>query len=43
LQKLLPDTDLGVDLDVLVSRAERQRERLEPFRIDAAERAFGRS
>lgn len=43
LQQLLPDADLGVDLDVLVSRAERQRERLEPFRIDAAERAFGGS
>ena len=43
LKQLMPDTDLGVDLDVLVSRAEDQRQRLEPFRIDAAERAFGES
>jgi hypothetical protein len=32
--------DLGVDLDVLIQRASDQRSRLEPFRIDAAMRAF---
>lgn len=31
---------LGVDLDALIQRAVDQRERLEPFRIDAAKRAF---
>jgi hypothetical protein len=32
--------DLGVDLDALIRRAEDQRRRLEPFRIDAARRAL---
>jgi hypothetical protein len=32
--------DLGIDLDALIERAADQRRRLEPFRIDAAARAF---
>ena len=32
--------DLGVDLDRLIERAEDQRRRLEPFRIEAARRVF---
>ena len=32
--------DLGVDLSELIARAEDQRSRLEPFRIDAARRAL---
>jgi len=32
--------DVGVDLDVLIQRARDQRSSLEPFRIDAAKRAF---
>jgi hypothetical protein len=32
--------DLGVDLDALIQRAADQRRRLEPFRLDAAKRAF---
>jgi len=32
--------DVGVDLDVLIQRARDQRSGLEPFRIDAAKRAF---
>jgi hypothetical protein len=32
--------DLGVDLDRLIERAEDQRRRLEPFRIDAARRVL---
>jgi hypothetical protein len=43
LKQLLSDRELGVDLDALVKRAEGQRERLEPFRIEAAERALGES
>ena len=38
--KQLSQSDLGVDLDVLVERARDQRTRLEPFRLDAARRAF---
>jgi hypothetical protein len=37
--KVVP-RDLGVDLDALIQRAIDQRRRLEPFRIDAATRAF---
>ena len=36
----LSEGDLGVDLDALVERAREQRARLEPFRLDAARRAF---
>jgi hypothetical protein len=32
--------DPGVDLDALIQRAADQRRRLEPFRVDAAKRAF---
>ncbi len=38
--KQLSRTDLGVDLDLLIERAGDQRRRLEPFRVDAATRAF---
>jgi hypothetical protein len=37
--KVVPG-DLGVDLDALIQRAVDQRRRLEPFRMDAAARAF---
>jgi hypothetical protein len=33
-----PGADLGVDIDRLIERAQDQRSRLEPFRIDAARR-----
>ena len=38
--KHLPQSDLGVNLDALIQRARDQRDRLEPFRIDAAKRAL---
>ncbi len=36
----IPQRDLGVDLGALIQRARDQRDSLEPFRIDAAKRAF---
>jgi hypothetical protein len=38
--KQLSEGDLGVDLDILAERAQDQRAKLEPFRLDAARRAF---
>ncbi len=38
--KHVPESDLGVDLGALIERARDQRDRLEPFRIDAAKRAL---
>lgn len=34
------ESDLGVDLSALIQRARDQRDRLEPFRVDAARRAL---